>query len=90
MNSYAGAGGHVRAIIDEYACFGAACQFGCDDLYERGFVTVESDGSVALAGSLQSPTERDYALQFLADKTCSAWSADSAPYFVWHRANRGR
>ena len=38
-----------------------ACRFGCDELYERGFVTIDDDGSVEMAESLEGDAERSYA-----------------------------
>jgi hypothetical protein len=67
-----------------------ACRLGCDELYERGFVTVDGHGSIELADSLKGDVEREYALTFLENKTCSAWKSNSAAYFSWHRANRRR
>lgn len=67
-----------------------ACRFGCDELYERGFVTIGDDGSVETAESLEGHAERIYAMEFLANRRCLAWTSDSATYFAWHRANRRR
>jgi hypothetical protein len=68
-----------------------ACTFGCDALYEDGWITVGPDGRIevisldtASAGRL-----RDY-LQQLAGQHCRAHSQSSEPYFDWHRTIRFR
>ena len=60
------------------------CLFGCDALYEKGYVTV-INGRVASApihhsgiGSL---------LQTLSGNYCAYWSSDNERYFAWHKQN---
>ncbi len=64
----------------------AACVFGCDALYEAGYVTVGEDGHL-----LSAPVARESAvgarLAALCGRGCSAFTANSATYFAWHRAN---
>jgi hypothetical protein len=64
------------------------CKFGCDDLFERGYLAVQ-DGKVR-AGRTTSPvkTVRDY-VTWCQGKACQYWSAESAQYFNWHSAHAG-
>lgn|GEM_PF-446750 len=65
-----------------------ACRFGCDDLYERGLVTVSSSGEVRVSPDLAShPEANKYAGNHLIGKTCSAWKPENDRYFKWHREN---
>ncbi|SDH40756.1 hypothetical protein SAMN05216553_12125 [Lentzea fradiae] len=64
-----------------------ACTFGCDSLFETGYVTVDGTGHVRsrfeeeLRGRL-----RDH-LSDLDGRRCGAHDGQSEPYFEWHRAN---
>ncbi|WP_143202312.1 hypothetical protein [Amycolatopsis sp. CB00013] len=65
-----------------------ACSFGCDTLYESGWVTVDRHGFVRTR-----PTD-DLAeshlrtrLLHLQGRPCLVHSAKSEPYFDWHRTN---
>jgi predicted restriction endonuclease len=59
------------------------CKFGCDELYERGFVSVDANWSVVVAPSLTDDT----ALAYVRDKmrTSIAPRPASVTYFAWHR-----
>ncbi|MGW7537320.1 hypothetical protein [Amycolatopsis sp. NPDC054798] len=63
-----------------------ACSFGCDVLYESGWVTVDDTGCIQTvqldglpAGSLK------LRMQHLAGRRCGAHREASEPYFAWHR-----
>ncbi len=63
-----------------------ACSFGCDILYEAGWVTVDETGCIRTvelgklpAGSLK------LRMQHLAGRRCGAHREASEPYFAWHR-----
>jgi hypothetical protein len=63
-----------------------ACVFGCDALYEVGYLSVSGEGVILVTddpdGRLGAVTDR---LAELAGKTCSAFTDVSADYFAWHR-----
>ncbi|QQQ74881.1 hypothetical protein IOD16_27650 [Saccharothrix sp. 6-C] len=65
-----------------------ACSFGCDRLFEVGYVSVGEDGAVlvASAGGL------DPHLDHLRGRVAEVFHERSAGYFRWHRRNvfRGR
>ena len=63
-----------------------ACTFGCDALYEAGWITVGSDGRIKgiEAGTVPAGRLRDHMRQ-LADRQCQAYSQASESYFTWHR-----
>ncbi|WP_367137038.1 hypothetical protein [Saccharothrix sp. HUAS TT1] len=66
-----------------------ACSFGCDRLFELGYVTLDEEGVVRTA-----PTggPLDPHLRLLEGTRSSAFTEWSAKYFCWHRENvfRGR
>jgi len=59
------------------------CKFGCDELYERGFVSVDENWSVIVAPSLTDQT----ALAYVKDTIQALITARpaSVKYFAWHR-----
>lgn len=64
----------------------AACVFGCDALYEAGYISVDSDGYLIVAsdGLTVAVAER---LASLDGRGCLAFTEGTAPYFEWHRRN---
>jgi hypothetical protein len=61
-----------------------ACSFGCDRLFELGYVTVDDRG-VVLTASTGGPL--DLHLRLLEGKRSGAFTDRSAKYFRWHRKN---
>jgi hypothetical protein len=63
-----------------------ACTFGCDALYEAGWITVGSDGCMQPVSPDTAPVGRlrDH-LQQLTGRQCQAHNLVSEPYFRWHR-----
>jgi hypothetical protein len=68
-----------------------ACTFGCDALYEDGWITVDADGRIQAIPPDTAPAGRlrDH-LQQLAGRQCQAHSQASEPYFAWHRTTMFR
>lgn len=60
-----------------------ACLFGCDALYELGYVVVGSTGIVERG--IRRSTTVDGRLEALLNRRCSSFSNDSRAYFEWHR-----
>ena len=67
-----------------------ACKFGCDELYERGFLTVGASGTVQVSDALVTDTAANQYATTLEGRKCSAWQGGSADYFKWHRENRSK
>ena len=63
------------------------CLFGCDALFERGYVCIR-DGLIEVTPSTKLPDDLGIVLQKLDGKTCSAWTDSNAVYFEWHRRFR--
>lgn len=62
-----------------------ACRFGCDDLYERGYIVVDENGVIAsLTGYATTPDLNDQ-VSALVGRVCPWWTVGSEPYFAWHR-----
>lgn len=62
-----------------------ACVFGCDALYEIGYLSVSDDGTILVAeddGHLGAVAAH---LANFAGKFCAAFGEGSASYFAWHR-----
>ncbi|MGH3862704.1 hypothetical protein [Actinokineospora sp.] len=65
----------------------AACAFGCDLLFELGYITVDEDGWIRTAEALPSGRFADH-VNLVGTLRCSAHRPETEPYFAWHRANR--
>jgi rhodanese-related sulfurtransferase len=65
-----------------------ACKFGCDALFEDGYLAVHQDGTILVAtladGLSQVVVER---LHALGGRVCGSFTLGRAPYFGWHRHN---
>jgi hypothetical protein len=63
-----------------------ACAFGCDALYEMGWITVDHEGRVQTVALDQVPEGRIRThVQDLAGRRCTAHDPASEVYFAWHR-----
>ncbi|QFU89514.1 hypothetical protein YIM_21680 [Amycolatopsis sp. YIM 10] len=63
-----------------------ACSFGCDALYESGWVTVDETGRIQTVGLDELPAGNlKLRLVHLTGRRCDAHRAESEPYFAWHR-----
>ena len=69
------------------------CRFGCDELYERGYIAVGATGHV-LASLLAPETGpvRAYIREHLVDRPNSLWASNAATrrYFAFHEAETFR
>jgi len=64
-----------------------ACTFGCDALYEAGWITVSPDGRIQTIPLHTAPAGQLRAhLQQMAGQHCQAHTQASEPYFSWHRS----
>lgn len=68
-----------------------ACRFGCDELFERGFVWVDSNGRIRPSRLLRDETAREYWQQHLRGGIVWDWKARQAShkYFEAHRQHYG-
>ncbi|MCK2020512.1 helix-turn-helix domain-containing protein [Peribacillus frigoritolerans] len=63
------------------------CKFGCDTLYEDGYISVDSTGHFVgldkLMGKKVTPRVEDI-LAELDGRKCSYWNENTVKYFEWH------
>ena len=59
------------------------CKFGCDELYERGYVSVNEGKVVDLNAKPITPLVKEY-LSNIANNECQYWNNNTAKYFQWH------
>lgn len=64
-----------------------ACCFGCDKLYEEGWIAVDAAGSVRTAALDGLPDAFRSRVAELSGRRCLAHHEKSEPYFEWHRTN---
>jgi hypothetical protein len=69
----------------------SACRFGCDELFERGYISVDEDGHLIRSTALDfSEHARAYVREHLADRSFGRPMLGREAYFRWHRLNRLR
>ncbi|MFC5819466.1 hypothetical protein [Nonomuraea harbinensis] len=66
-----------------------ACQFGCDALYEAGYISVDSNG-VIVSSAVEENSALSERLKSLTGRLCLSFSDDSRRYFQWHLSTRFR
>lgn len=61
------------------------CKFGCDELYEKGYIGVDAGQVVLLMESDKATTDTvvDY-LNSVAGNRCTSWNDKTMKYFEWH------
>ena len=65
------------------------CKFGCDDLFERGYLVVANGKVTPGPRQAETDTVRNY-VSWLRGRDCRYWNSEREPYFDWHRRNAGK
>ena len=69
----------------------AACKFGCDELFERGYVGVAADGAIVMSQVLRPGSQAHaYWHSFLDGNSLRRQMAGRESYFDWHRTRTFR
>ncbi len=64
-----------------------ACRFGCDELYERGFISVASNGDILVTTTSKMTDDLKIRLDEFVGLQCTVLNSTNEPYFKWHREN---
>ena len=59
------------------------CRFGCDELYERGCLSVQNGRITFISKSIVTQTVLDYVKSIDGTK-CSVFNPTTKKYFDWH------
>ncbi|MED3882808.1 HNH endonuclease [Priestia megaterium] len=59
------------------------CKFGCDDLYEKGFIGIQEGKVVVLKEHNLTPFVKGY-IESIEGENCNHWHAGTINYFNWH------
>ena len=62
------------------------CKFGCDELYEKGYIGVK-DGSVTQIKDDELTDNLQSYINSIAGNSCSSWNDNTKHYFDWHYKN---
>lgn len=62
------------------------CKFGCDELYERGYISIDSQGTVVKSTRMISPVEREYMAETVLAQIRVPQLCEQ--YFAWHFQNQ--
>ena len=60
------------------------CKLGCDDLFEKGYITVSDSKVCKIKGKPLTKALKNYINQ-IDERECSYWSDNSKKYFEWHK-----
>jgi hypothetical protein len=63
----------------------SACKFGCDALYEEGYISVDATGTISMSPLAPAGGAAANYLRRISGRACGAFNADRAPYYAWHR-----
>ena len=59
------------------------CKFGCDNLYEKGYIGVKEGKIVKIKIGLTTKSTELY-IKKLVNKNCLKWDSSTESYFSWH------
>lgn len=60
------------------------CKFGCDDLYEKGYITVLNGIFIKKDSIITTPSLLSY-IESIEGNQCEYYNLQTEPYFEWHR-----
>jgi hypothetical protein len=66
------------------------CLFGCDSLYERGIVGINSKGYVVVIATSSLTKCVKHHLRNIKGRKCGFWTDKNSRYFQWHYERRFR
>ena len=61
------------------------CKFGCDELFERGYIYVE-EGEIKINDTSFKSHQLSSYCSVLKGKTCKYFNDDTLDYFKWHKS----
>ena len=65
-----------------------ACTFGCDAVYEHGYVTVTPEAGIQISPlAAEIPEVEAYIQEKLTGRTVSWWTPSRETYYRWHRTH---
>jgi len=67
----------------------SACKFGCDDLFEKGYILVDNGVFVSNTKKYISPRIKPY-IDNITDRVCKKWNAETEKYFKAHSSRFNR
>ncbi|MDZ4619399.1 HNH endonuclease [Bacillus cereus] len=60
------------------------CKFGCDELFERGYISISDGKVVSLIDEEYLPATVKTYIETIKGKVCGSWTDNNAKYFIWH------
>jgi len=62
------------------------CKFGCDELYEKGYIGVRRGNIIQIKDNELTDNLQSY-IDSVIDNNCSSWNDNTKHYFDWHYKN---
>lgn len=59
------------------------CKFGCDELFERGYISVSNGKFISLQKKPFTTSVEEY-IDLIEGNDCKFFSSETSPYFEWH------
>ena len=59
------------------------CKFGCDDLFEKGFISVNNEGKIVQIKKVQNDNIEKYINGIINNRVIN-FSEKNSKYFNWH------
>ena len=66
------------------------CKLGCDDLFEQGFILVDSKGRIKKNSNTLISKDLDLHLESLVELECTSFNKNTAPYFKHRYASNNK
>jgi len=62
------------------------CKFGCDELYEKGYIGVKKGNVIQIKNKELTKNIQSY-IDSITDNNCPSWNDNTKHYFDWHYKN---
>ena len=66
------------------------CKLGCDDLFEQGFILINSKGRIKKNSNTLISKDLDLHLESLVELECTSFNKNTAPYFKHRYASNSK
>lgn len=62
----------------------AMCKLGCDELFEKNYISVDSEGIIVNSTKIYSSSSLKEFIEGLLGRKCKNWNDDNKKYYAWH------
>jgi hypothetical protein len=62
------------------------CRFGCDNLFEHGYIAVDATGAIVRNPARAVEPHEDAVVAAIEGRVCPVHTGASAAFFAWHHS----